>query len=238
MLASPAVVSHMNARSPFWRGIGPGLPGGVRPGSGSWAGSSWSLARGGGCPGCRPSILMAAVGARGQHQTRCSCRWSMPPSSRTRSASPSGGRWSPTPRPSGPVGSCPRRTPPGCMATTAAPRSCAGGVPGECRAAGHPLVSGRGWTGPAGGFQARRRSVPRVPGGWALLLRPRRWPAACLLSGAVGESGRPAWPPLLVGPSDRCLRCPPGRCVGGAAGGGCVPWPGRRPRPLPRSGGP
>jgi hypothetical protein len=109
-------------------------------------------------------------------------------------------------------------------------------VPGGCRAAGQPPVSGRGWTGPGSGFQARRRSVLRVPGGcWPLLpRRRRRWPAACWLSGAVGESGRPAWPARLVGPWDRCLPCPPGRCVGV----GCVPWLGRRPRPSPRPGGP
>jgi hypothetical protein len=183
MLASPAVVSHMNARSPFWRGIGPGLPGGVRPGSGSWAGSSWSLARGGGCPGCRPSILMAAVGARGQHQTRCSCRWSMPPSSRTRSASPSSGRWSPTPRPSG--------------------RSAA--VQGGHRPAAWPLRRR-----PGAALGERQANAGRQA--------TRSSPAAAGLGPRAGSK--------------------PGGGRGGAADGGCVPWPGRRPRPSPRPGGP
>ena len=105
---------------------------------------------------------------------------------------------------------------------------------------GLPPASGRDWTGPADGFQPRRRSVLRVLGGcWPLLLpRRRRRSVACCLSGAVGEIGRPAWLPLLAGPSDRCLPCPPGRCIGGAAGSDCVPWPGRRPRPSPRPAGP
>ena len=113
-----------------------------------------------------------------------SCRWSTPPNSRTRPASPSSGRWSPTAQSSGPVGSCPRRPPPGCTATTAAPRAALG----KCQA------DAEGW-------------ASRSP------------PAACCWPGAVGESGRPAWPALLVGPSDRYLPCPPGRCVGGGAGG-------------------
>jgi hypothetical protein len=45
---------------------------------------------------------------------------------------------------SGPVGSCPRRPPPGCTATAPAPQSCAGEVPGGCRGVGQPLASGRG----------------------------------------------------------------------------------------------
>jgi hypothetical protein len=57
---------------------------------------------------------------------------------------PSSGRWSPTPQSSGPVGSCPRRPPPGCTATAPAPQSCAGEVPGGCRGVGQPLASGRG----------------------------------------------------------------------------------------------
>jgi PRC-barrel domain len=103
---------------------------------------------------------------------------------------------------------------------------------------------------PSGGPAARLRqgldwARERVPGPAAVGSRrtrrllaagqlPHRWPAACWWPGAVGESGHPAWPALLVGPSDRCLRCPPGRCVGG----GCMPWLGRRPRPSPRPGGP
>ena len=86
-------------------------------------------------------------------------------------------------------------------------QNCAGG---QCQAnepggRTSPLgVSGRGWgSGPqeAGSEPGGGRVSPPVPGGcWPLLLRRRRWSAACCLSGAVGESGRPAWPALLAGP--------------------------------------
>jgi hypothetical protein len=103
----------------------------------------------------------------------------------------------------------------GCMATTAAPRSCAGRAPGAHQAAGRP--PGCCW--PPGRL-------------------PRRWSAACCWPGAAEDGSQPGWPPPSAGPSGWSSRCPPGRCASVAAGGGSVPWSGRRSRPWPRQGAP
>jgi hypothetical protein len=116
----------------------------------------------------------------------------------------------------------------------------ASATPGARLAADRPPVCGECWAGLASGPPARWRWWgPRVPGGcWPPGRLPHRWPAVCCWRGAAGSGDHTAWPSPSVGPLGGWSRYPPGRCAGGAAGGGCVPWPGRRPHPWPRQGGP
>jgi LPXTG-motif cell wall-anchored protein len=127
-----------------------------------------------------------------------SCRWSTPPNSRTRSATPSSGCWSPTPQSSGPVGGCPGGHRPAARLLRRRPELRWGSARRMPR--GGPaarLRRGLVWTrervpSPAAGGSRRTRlllaagaAVSSLAGG-LLLARRRRRERPSGLAGAIG----------------------------------------------------